>query len=80
MPDSTAEKKYRWIKSFLNGDISIKDMSSICPFSERAIKYWLANFRKDGSLPDWKTNPLLLKLTLKKHLLESKKRVIELKK
>lgn len=48
MPKSTKEEKYRWIKPILNKEITIKQMVSVCPFSERALKYWLANFRADG--------------------------------
>jgi len=32
----------------LDKDISIKQMALVCPFSERALKYWLANFRELG--------------------------------
>lgn len=48
MPKSTKEEKYRWIKPILDKEITIKQMASVCPFSERALKYWLANFRADG--------------------------------
>ena len=48
MPKSTKEEKYRWIKPILDKDISIKQMALVCPFSERALKYWLANFRELG--------------------------------
>lgn len=48
MPKSTQEEKYRWIRPILNKEISIKNMGKVCPFSERSIKYWLANFRKHG--------------------------------
>jgi transposase InsO family protein len=48
MPKSTQEEKYRWIKPILDGDITIKNLARVCPFSERAIKYWLADFRRDG--------------------------------
>jgi transposase len=48
MPKSTKEEKYRWIKPILNKEITIKQMASVCPFSERALKYWLASFRADG--------------------------------
>lgn len=78
MPNSTAEEKYRWIKPILDGNISIKDMSKICPFSERAIKYWLVNFKKDGlaGLENQSTRP-------KTHPSETpiriKERIIELR-
>ena len=48
MPNSTQEEKYRWIKPILDGDITIKNMAKVCPFSERALKYWLAAYRKYG--------------------------------
>jgi len=48
MPKSTREEKYRWIKPVLDKEITIKQMARVCPFSERALKYWLANFRLDG--------------------------------
>ncbi len=36
MPKSTSEEKYRWIKPILNKEISIKQLTKVCPFSERA--------------------------------------------
>lgn len=48
MPKSTAEEKFRWIKPILDGETTIKDMVRKCPFCERSLKYWLANFRKSG--------------------------------
>jgi len=44
IPKTTSEEKYRWIKPILNKKIAIKDMAKVCPFSERSLKYWLANF------------------------------------
>ena len=48
MPKSTQEEKYRWIKPILDNEITIKDMVKVCPFSERSLKYWLANYRSLG--------------------------------
>jgi len=48
MPNTTQEEKYRWIKPILDKNIKIKDMVKVCPFSERAIKYWLSAYRKQG--------------------------------
>jgi transposase InsO family protein len=48
MPKSTREEKYRWIKPILDKEITIKQMAKVCPFSERALKYWLANFKLGG--------------------------------
>jgi len=48
MPNNTQEEKYRWIKPILDKEITIKQMVKVCPFSERSLKYWLANYRRDG--------------------------------
>jgi len=78
MPNSTQEEKYRWIKPILEGEITIKDMAKICPFSERALKYWLAVYRKYGmeGLQNRSTRP-------KSHPRETpiriKERIIELR-
>lgn len=47
MPKSTQEEKYRWIKPVLDGEITIKNMTKVCPFSERTLKYWLSHYRMD---------------------------------
>ena len=48
MPNNTQEEKFRWIKPILNKEITINQMVKVCPFSERSLKYWLSNYRKDG--------------------------------
>ena len=48
MPKSTQEEKLRWIKPILDKELTIKQMASISPFSERTLKYWLARFREAG--------------------------------
>jgi len=76
MPKSTKEEKYRWIKPILDEEISIKNMVKVCPFSERAIKYWLAAYRKDrmnglenkSTRP--KTNPNETPIRIKERIIE----------
>jgi len=78
MVKSVKEERFRWIKPILNGEMSIKKMAEICPFSIRTIKYWMANFRKMGidGLENRSTKP-------KSHPNETpvriKERVIELR-
>lgn len=48
MPNNTQEEKYRWIRPILNKEITIKQMVTVCPFSERSLKYWLSNYKKHG--------------------------------
>lgn len=38
----------RWITPILTKELTIKQMAGISPFSERTLKYWLANFREAG--------------------------------
>lgn len=79
MPHSTAEEKYRWIKPILNGNVSIKDMSMVCPFSERAIKYWLSNF-KENSLEGLENKSTRPKTHPQETPIRIKERIIELRK
>lgn len=79
MPKSTKEEKYRWIKPILDKEISIKNMTKVCPFSERALKYWLAKFRELGAegLENKSRRP---KTNPNETLIRIKERIIELRK
>jgi len=79
MPNSTQEEKLRWIKSILDGLITIKDMVKVCPFSERALKYWLSSFRKYGlaGLQNKSTRP---KTHPRETPIRIKERILELRK
>jgi len=78
MPKSTSQEKYRWIKPILDKEITIKQMSKVCPFSERALKYWLAHFRTYGmaGLENKSTRP---KSQPNETPIRIKERVIELR-
>jgi len=79
MPNSTQEEKLRWIKPILEGEITIKDMARVCPFSERALKYWLADYREYGleGLENKSTRP---RTHPKETPIRIKERIIELRK
>jgi len=79
MPNSTKEEKYRWIKPILDKGISIGQMAKVCPFSERTLKYWLADFRQGGleELENKSTRP---KRHPKETPIRIKERIIELRK
>ena len=79
MPSSTKEEKYRWIKPILDKEITIKQMTRVCPFSERTLKYWLASFRRGGldELVNKSTRP---KSHPEETLIRIKERIIELRK
>ena len=79
MPKSTKEEKYRWIKPILDKEMTIERMVAVCPFSERALKYWLANFRENGiaGLENKSTRP---KSQPNETPIRIKERIIELRK
>jgi transposase InsO family protein len=79
MPNSTQEEKYRWIKPILFKEVSIKDMDKVCPFSKRALKYWLAAYRKRGlaGLKNKSTRP---KTHSKEIPIRTKERIVEMRK
>jgi len=78
MPNSTSEEKLRWISPILSRDISIKNMSTVCPFSERTIKYWLSQYREYGEegLVNRSTRP---RTSPKDTSIREKERIIELR-
>lgn len=79
MPKSTKEEKFRWIKPILDKEISIKDMSRVCPFSERSIKYWITNYKEYGieglenKSRRSKTNPKEAPIRIKEKIIELRK-------
>ena len=79
MPKSTKEEKYRWIKPILDKEISIKNMVKVCPFSERALKYWLAGYYKNG-IDELENKSRRPKTHPKETPIRIKERVIELRK
>lgn len=68
----------RWIKPILAKELTIKQMADISPFSERALKYWLAAFRKYGEagLINKTTRPLSHPNELP---IRTKERIVELR-
>ena len=79
MPNSTQEEKYRWIRPILEDGIAIKHMVKVCPFSERALKYWLKAYRERGldGLQNKSTRP---KTHSRETPIRIKERIIELRK
>ena len=79
MPNNKQEERFRWIKPILNKEISIKQMSRVCPFSERSLKYWLASYRQYGmgGLKDKSKRP---KTQPNETPIRIKERIVELRK
>jgi len=50
MSKTIKEERLRWILPIYQKKIRLCDISSVCPYSERSLKRWLASFRKYGEL------------------------------
>lgn len=59
MPESKQIARYQWIGPVLTGNLSVMEVAKACPFSVRAIKYWLARYKELGfaGLLDKSTRP-----------------------
>lgn len=59
MPETKQQVRYQWIKPVLERRITLENMSRACPFSKRALKYWLAKYKQQGliGLFDRSTKP-----------------------
>lgn len=79
VPNSTQEERLRWIKPIINGEISIKKMSKVCPFSRRSLCYRLKAFRENGAeglknkSTRPKTNPSETPIRLKERIIKMRK-------
>lgn len=80
MPKTTSEERFRWIKPILDRDITIREMTKVCLFSERTLKYWLAKYRRSGisGLEDRskrpKSNPREIPIRIKERVIELRKK------
>jgi len=79
MPNNNQEEKLRWIEPLLKKEITIKQMSRVCPFSERTLKYWLSKYRKYG-MEGLKNKPRKPKSQPNETPIREKERIIELRK
>jgi transposase InsO family protein len=79
MSKNIKEERYRWLRPILEKKISIKNLVKVCPYSERSVKRWLADFRRDGleALEPKSTRP---KTEPNETPIWIKERVIELRK
>lgn len=59
MPESKQFARFQWIKPILDKQLSIIEVSKVCPFSVRAINYWLSKYQEFGfeGLLDKPTRP-----------------------
>ena len=48
MSKTIEEERLRWIKPILDKETRIVDVVKLCPYSERSIKRWLSEYKKNG--------------------------------
>ena len=59
MAKTIKEERLRWIKPIVDKGIKLVDAAKICPYSQRSLERWLAEYRKGGeeSLEPKSTEP-----------------------
>jgi len=72
-------RRHRWIRPILEKEISIINLTKVCPYSERSLKRWLKSFRCGGleALEPKSTRP---KTQPNETPIRIKERVIDLRK
>ena len=50
MPKTIKEGRLRWVLPIYNKEIKLKDAAKVCPYSQRSLERWLAEYRKHGEI------------------------------
>jgi len=48
LPKDIVEERYRWIKSIINKELKLVDVSKVFPNGKRTLERWLSNYKKYG--------------------------------
>lgn len=48
MPKTIKEERLRWILSIINKELKLKEVTKICPHSQRSLERWVALYKKYG--------------------------------
>ncbi len=79
MPKDIKEERLRWVLPIFCKEVRLKDVSTICPYGERTIERWLANYKKHGEQglepksTRSKTNPRETPIRIKERIIELRK-------
>lgn len=80
MPKNIIEERLRWVKMVEESRLRLKDVLILFPYSERTLKRWLSNYRKDGEkglIPKStkpKTQPNETPIRTKEQIIETRKK------
>lgn len=79
MPTTIKEERLRWVLPIFNKELKLKDVSKVCPHSQRSLERWIALYKKHGEagLIPKSTRP---RSHPKETKIRVKERVIELRK
>jgi len=80
MPKTIKEERLRWVLPIYNKEIKLVDAAKVCPYSQRSLERWLAEYRKHGekglepksTRP--KSNPNETPIRIKERIIELRKR------
>lgn len=79
MPKTIKEERLRWVSPIYHKEIKLKDATKVCPYSQRSLERWLAEYKKYGEtgLEPKSTRP---KSHPKETSIRIKERILELRK
>ena len=80
MPKTIKEERLRWVLPIYNKEIKLVDAAKVCPYSQRSLERWLAEYRKHGekglepksTRPN--SNPNETPIRIKERIIELRKR------
>jgi transposase InsO family protein len=79
MPKTIKEERLRWILPIYHKEISLVDVSKVCPYSKRSLERWLSLYREygeDGLIPKStrpRTSPNETSIRIKERVIELRK-------
>lgn len=79
MSKTIKEERLRWIKPIINKEVKLADVTKVCPYSQRSLERWLAEYKEHGeeglepksTRP--KTNPKETPIWIKERIIKIRK-------
>ncbi|MCX6713976.1 MAG: integrase core domain-containing protein [Candidatus Vogelbacteria bacterium] len=80
MAKTIKEERVRWVLPIINKEVKLAEVAKVCPYSQRSLERWLAEYRKHGEAglepksTEPKTQPKETAIKLKEEVVRLRKR------
>jgi len=80
MPKTIKEERLRWVLPIINKELKLKDVTKVCPHSQRSLERWTALYKRygeEGLIPKStrpKSHPNETKIRIKERIIELRKK------